>query len=117
MRITETRFTVKQIERFWSKVDIRGKDECWNWTGNRSEQGYGYITFTNNYVQTYLYAHRLAYELEYGVTPYVCRHTCDNPPCCNPFHLCNGNHQDNSDDMVARGRSNNRHRFRQPACQ
>ena len=32
-------------------------------------------------------------------------HNCDNPNCINPSHLRQGTVQDNSDDMVKRGRS------------
>lgn len=51
-------------------------------------------------------AHRIAYELAYGVSPGKLQviHSCDNPPCCNPNHLSLGTSQDNHDDMVAKGR-------------
>ena len=29
------------IKRFWSKADIRGEDECWNWKSFLDEKGYG----------------------------------------------------------------------------
>lgn len=31
-------------------------------------------------------------------------HTCDNPACINPEHLFTGTAQDNTDDMIAKGR-------------
>ena len=87
----------------WAKVDVRGPNECWPWTGSLSG-GYGQ-----------LYAGRglgpksasvAAYELDNGPVPkglHVC-HYCDNPPCCNPKHLWVGTNKDNTDDKVRKGR-------------
>lgn len=47
-----------------------------------------------------------AWTIANGPVPsglFVC-HTCDNPPCCDPDHLFLGTLQDNTDDMVAKGR-------------
>lgn len=69
--------------------------------GGRSN-GYGMIK-SNGVHQR---AHRVAWEIENGPIPdglLVC-HRCDNRPCCNTNHLFLGTHQDNFDDMVAKGR-------------
>lgn len=94
--------------RFWAKVDRRGPDECWPWTGaiNRARGGYG--TFGRGPREAGTgYAHRVAWELVNGPAPpgqLVC-HRCDNPPCCNPAHLFLGSVADNQRDMAAKGRS------------
>lgn len=58
-----------------------------------------------------VYAHRAAYESEYGPIPpgMVVRHKCDNPPCVNPEHLEVGTQADNAKDMSVRGRVRNQH--------
>ncbi len=90
---------------FWSKVDRRGPNECWPWTGKPNEKGYGRFCFAG---QTVL-AHRFAYELTHGLLPpgVFALHSCDNPPCCNLRHLWPGTLVDNNADMRAKGRGKN----------
>lgn len=33
------------LDRFWSKVDVRGPDDCWEWRGARNLKGYGTMTY------------------------------------------------------------------------
>jgi SAM-dependent methyltransferase len=54
-------------ERFWSKVDRRGPDECWPWVGARLESGYGRFKLSNQ--RKLVPAHRFAWELENGDWP------------------------------------------------
>ncbi len=93
---------IPAAKRFWSKVDIRGPDECWPWTGATASNGYG----NKWYEEKDDKAHRVAWIVTNGPIPggVVIRHDCDNPPCCNPAHLLDGTHKDNSDDKIRRGR-------------
>lgn len=94
-------------EYFWLHVERRGEDECWPWRGPRfSDFGYGRLCFEGRDDRT----HRLAYQFCKGVIPkgQVVRHTCDNPPCCNPRHLILGSQGDNCRDMHERKRVKNR---------
>ena len=96
------------MERFWSKVDVRGPDECWPWLAGVDDSGYGKFWLHNRNDR----AHRVAYELSCGPIPHgpgahgtVVRHTCDNALCCNPRHLLPGTQADNNRDRAERGRS------------
>jgi len=99
-------------EVLWSKVDIKGEDECWPWKGALKKDGYGRVQINEwNY-----YAHRVIFNLAYpGVielkapksyaeTGFLL-HTCDNPSCCNPKHLESGTQADNVKDMWLRNRA------------
>ncbi len=98
----------ERAERFWSRVDVRSKDECWNWLGHiLTHSGYGqYHNGTKK-----MLAHRMSWELTFGPIPNgpgyhgfcVC-HSCDNKPCVNPTHLFLGTQLDNMRDCKAKGR-------------
>ncbi len=89
---------------FWSLVDKRQPDECWEWQDNLTAGGYG--QFRVNYRA--LQATRVSYYLTHHVDPLalVVRHKCDHPPCVNPNHLELGDQKDNMRDAVIRGRLN-----------
>lgn len=89
-------------ERFWEKVARRAEDECWQWTGARNRDGYGYLWNDGQMPR----ANRLVWELTNGPIPAgmeVC-HSCDNPPCVNPAHLWLGTTGDNARDRETKRR-------------
>ena len=91
--------------RFWSKVNMRGPDECWPWIASKTHGGGGYGRFKiTSY--TSVHSNRVAWTLHHGRDPgdLIIRHSCDNPPCCNPAHLEIGTHADNTRDKIERGR-------------
>lgn len=90
------------MDRFWSRVDIRGEDECWPWLGSFTHNGYGRFWFEGKTVR----ANRFSYQDQKGPIgdDDVIRHSCDNPPCCNPKHLLRGTQKDNIDDRQNRDR-------------
>jgi len=95
----------KSVERFWNRVNkSKGRYGCWEWTAFRNEKGYGKLNFMGKQTR----AHRLAYELVFGSIPeglFIC-HICDNPPCCNPWHLHPATAKENTADMIHKGRAN-----------
>jgi hypothetical protein len=77
-------------------------NECIEWRGARTNEGYG-RKWKNGKVR---YTHRLAYAWANGPIPdgMWVLHKCDNPPCCNPEHLFLGTNQDNLLDCISKGR-------------
>lgn len=89
--------------RFWRKVEKRGPDECWPWTGKARTTGYGSIG-TGGRNAPRMLSNRAAWTLSRGPIPdgIVVRHKCHNRLCCNPAHLELGTLSDNVADMWAR---------------
>lgn len=74
---------------------------CWEFRSGAMKSGHCRIRMNGKHVLV----HRLSYETWVGPIPegQLIRHKCDNPPCMNPDHLEPGTHQDNRDDVMARG--------------
>ncbi len=96
------KLNVRQLLRFWSRMDAHDLRECWEWQRAKDENGYGVCDFFNRQYR----CSRVAYTLAFGVIPEGLQvlHRCDNPPCCNPLHLWVGTNLDNSHDCTSKGR-------------
>jgi len=106
------KLTEIQAERFWSRVQVQGPADCWEWTGDIRVK-YGRLSLWSVHYSV----HRIAYFLSTGIDPksnHVC-HTCDNPTCCNPAHLWLGTTQNNTQDKVDKGRCANNKGTKNPA--
>lgn len=70
-------------DRFMAFVDDTD-DSCWNWTGAKTQQGYGMFTWAGRGYQ----ASRLMWALERGVpVPEYLSRQCRNPACIRPDHM------------------------------
>jgi hypothetical protein len=75
---------------------------CWIFSGAETDTGYGQIRNGDKMIA----AHRAAYIVAHGEVPDDMHvlHQCDVRSCVNPDHLFLGSHQDNMNDMKAKGR-------------
>lgn len=76
---------------------------CWLWNGATNNHGYGQIRINSRL----MYVHRVMFEIcrAKAITPGKhLLHSCDNPRCCNPSHLREGDYAENQQDALKRGR-------------
>ena len=90
--------------RWWRKVWIGRKIDCWIWFGARTMGGYGQL-WLGGHKAAFL-AHRIGYRMFRGKIPRgrVLMHLCDNPSCVNPRHLKSGSYEGNTWKMIEKGR-------------
>ena len=90
---------------FWSKVEVKDTNECWNWTESRTTSDYGRFSTGARKGFSYL-AHRTSWMLVNGAIPrnMAVLHKCDNRLCVNPSHLFLGTQVDNMVDMSKKNR-------------
>lgn len=100
-------------KRFWDLVDMCEHGRtcrhcCWPCAGSvRVEPGYiNFFYVRDDGSHAYILAHRMAYfySRKIPISGLDVCHTCDNPPCCNPYHLFAGTNYDNVMDKVSKQR-------------
>lgn len=99
-----TNISPAKIDLFWSYVEKKGPDECWLWRGGKCKARYPHFNIDAK-KGSERKVHRIAFFLANGrdANP-LALHTCDVTQCCNPAHLFAGTGQDNTDDMLRKGR-------------
>ena len=99
--------TQQDVDRFWTKVDVQGEDDCWQWQLTKTTTGYGLFAAggTLHRCSRFAYQHRNgvlnSYHLPKGMR---ITNKCENKMCCNPKHMKQFTHQDVFDKMRTEGK-------------
>lgn len=101
----------KDIPRFGKFVNVKYTEDelidytvCWPWKGCTDKNNYGIFRLNGKNIKS----HRFSYYCTFGEFDLnLCvLHKCDNPICCNPYHLYLGNTNDNNQDKIQKNRCN-----------
>ena len=94
----------ESTDQFIERLRTAATDSCIPWPRAPKSNGYGQYQNggRNQLAHRVVYARLIADPGEQKV-----RHSCDNRICVNPRHLLVGTSQQNTDDMLERGRHGN----------
>lgn len=90
--------TIKDMkERFFSKADVKGLDDCWNWKRSKSK-GYPNCAAWKASIIIWRILRGEIPKFDRRGRKVVLRHLCNNKKCVNPRHLALGTQVDNAHD-------------------
>lgn len=89
IRTNYLNYSLKTLRRFFSKIDVDERSDCWLWTGGVVSSGYGLFSLSGLTASGGAGAHRVAYLLAVGPIEdgLEVHHKCGVKLCCNPAHL------------------------------
>lgn len=91
-------------KRFWKHVIKSETNDCLIWAGAKNKKGYGVMNSGHKFDA--IQAHRASWLIKYHELSAIdlILHRCDNTSCVNIDHLWKGTAQQNTDDMMKKGR-------------
>jgi len=103
--LSKSEFNESLVSRFTNKCGEKDGRGCVPWTGKLGRNGYGVILLSGRGSKA-TSPHRVAWVLANGSIPpgMMVLHKCDNRACVNSEHMFLGSAQENTDDMVSKGR-------------
>lgn len=105
--MSRRRSLLQLVEHFWLRVKSNG--DCWLWTGEVNNHGYGVYKIYEENSREKMLAHRfsaLLAGMPVRSPADVVMHKCDTPRCVRPEHLSVGTQVDNMRDAQNKGRTN-----------
>ena len=88
--LTISNLSTSTIQRFFDKVRVDPKTDCWIWTASKDTRGYGQFHFNKKLQQAHRFTyawlrHSIPMGLRKGIRQ-LDHFVCNNPSCCNPWH-------------------------------